>query len=420
MALNYLFIGFFFIAFVICCFKALLGDLEIFGRVMESSFDMAKTGFELSIGLTGVMTLWLGLMRVGEKGGVVGQLSKFIHPLFKRLLPDVPKDHPATGAMMMNFAANMLGLDNAATPLGLKAMKDLQDLNPNKETASNAQIMFLVLNTSGLTVIPISIMMYRAQLGSDTPTDVFLPILLATFCSTVAGLLVTSLVQKLHLWRYWEVWAYLGGASILVTTLVYSIYQLNSGESGVYASLIGNFILFGFIIWFITAGLIKKINVYEHFIEGAKEGFSVAIKIIPYLVGILVAIGVFRAAGGIDMLSDGTRYIVEMMGIRSEWVDALPTAYMKPLSGGGARAMMLETINNEIALAGDKVAGTNSLVSRMVSTLQGSTETTFYVLAVYFGSVGIKNTRHAVGCGLFADLVGIIAAILFTYLFFGN
>ena len=420
MALNYLFIAFFILSFILCCFKALMGDLEIFSHAMENSFDMAKTGFELSIGLTGIMTLWLGLMRIGEKGGVVNQLSKMISPLFSKLLPDVPKDHPATGAMMMNFAANMLGLDNAATPLGLKAMDHLQELNPKKDTASNAQIMFLVLNTSGLTLIPISIMMYRAELGASNPTDVFIPILLSTFCSTVAGLLVTSFVQKLQLWKHKVVWMYLGGASLLISLSLYFFTHLSAEKASIYPSLIGNFILFGIIVWFISMAWIKKVAVYEEFIIGAKEGFHVAIKIIPYLVGILVAIGLFRTAGGIELLSDATRWVVSHFDIRSEWVDALPTAYMKPLSGGGARAMMLETIHHQIELAGgDKTLGTDSLVSRMVSTLQGSTETTFYVLAVYFGSVGIKNTRHALSCGLIADFVGILAAIIFSYMFFG-
>lgn len=386
-----------------------MGNMGVMSDAMNATFDSAKTGFELSLGLTGVMTLWLGLMRVGEQGGVVEQLSKLVRPLFKHLMPGVPAGHKAQGSIMMNIAANMLGLDNAATPLGLKAMEDLQELNPDKERASNAQIMFLVLNTSGLTVIPISIMAFKTTLGSENPTDIFIPILLTTFCSTMAGLIAVAIVQQIKLHRQPIVWAYLGGASVLIASLVYGFARLDQATSSVYAGFLGNLMLFGIIIWFILAAVRRKVNVYESFIEGAKNGFNVAIKIIPYLVGILVAIGVFRASGAMNFIENGITWIVESLGLNSDFVPAIPTAIMKPLSGGGARGMMAEAMNHY---------GVDSFVGKVAATLQGSTETTFYVLAVYFGSVGVKNTRHALGCGLIADFTGIIAAILLSYLFF--
>lgn len=410
MALNYLFVGFFLIAFILCAVKALfLGEHEIFSDAIQSTFDMAKTGFELSLGLTGLMTLWLGLMKVGEDGGVIKVISRAINPLFSKLFPEVPKDHPAQGAIVMNVAMNMMGLDNAATPVGLKAMNQLQELNPKKDTASNAQIMFLVLNTSGLTIIPISIMLYRTQLGAANPTDVFLPILLATFFSTLAGIMAVSFVQKIKLYTQPVIWMYLIGSSLVIGSLIFGLNSLSQEKTGEISSFIGNFILFSIIIWFVSSAFFKKVNVYTSFIEGAKEGFTIAIKIIPYLVGILVAIGLFRTSGALDYLEMGFTWVFELFGANTDFTPSLSTAFMKPLSGSGARGMMLETLNHH---------GVDSFPGRVASVMQGSTETTFYVLAVYFGSVGVKNTRHAVGCGLFADLVGIIAAILLSYLFF--
>ncbi|MDN4164308.1 nucleoside recognition domain-containing protein [Cytophagales bacterium LB-30] len=409
MALNYIWIAFFIIAFVIGLIKWLFfGNWEIFTQLTQATFDMAKTGFEISLGLTGVLALWLGIMKIGEKGGAVYLLNRFTAPLFSKLFPEIPRNHPVFGPMMMNISANMLGLDNAATPLGLKAMEGLQELNPNKETASNAQIMFLVLNTSGLTIIPISIMVYRAQLGAVNPTDVFVPILLATFFSTMAGLLAVSFFQKINLFNK-VVFAYLGGLSALVAGIIYYFSTLSSEAIHRISSASANFILFGIIIGFIGLGLRKKINVYESFIEGAKEGFDVAIRIIPYLIGILVAIGVFRASGALDLMMQGTRWTVQAVGLDTQFVEALPTAFMKPLSGSGARGMMIETM---------KTHGADSFAGRLASIMQGSTETTFYVLAVYFGAVNIKKTRHALTCGLIADLVGLIAAIVMAYLFF--
>lgn len=410
MALNYLFVGFFLIAFILCAIKALfLGEHEIFSTAIQSTFDMAKIGFELSLGLTGIMTLWLGFMKVGEDGGVIKVISKAINPLFSRLFPDIPKNDSAHGAIVMNVAMNMMGLDNAATPVGLKAMNRLQELNPKKDTASNAQIMFLVLNTSGLTVIPISIMLYRTQLGAANPTDVFLPILLATFFSTLAGIMAVSFVQKIKLYTQPIIWMYLLGSSVLIGSLIFGLNSLSQEKTGDVSSFIGNFILFSIIIWFVSSAFFKKVNVYNSFIEGAKEGFSTAIKIIPYLVGILVAIGLFRTSGALSYLEMGFTWVFELFGANTDFTPSLSTAFMKPLSGSGARGMMLETLNHY---------GVDSFPGRVASVMQGSTETTFYVLAVYFGSVGVKNTRHAVGCGLFADLVGIIAAILLSYLFF--
>lgn len=410
MALNYIWIFFFVIAFVIALIRLVFfGDTEIFPAIMNSTFANAKTGFELSLGLTGVMTLWLGLMKVGEKGGMVQLLSKAVGPFFQKLFPEIPKNHPVNGSIMMNLAANMLGLDNAATPLGLKAMEQLQELNTKKDTASNAMIMFLVLNTSGLTLIPISVMVYRAQLGAANPSDIFLPILLSTFFSTLAGIIAVSIFQKINLFNR-TILAYLGGFSAFVAGIIYLFVRLPQSEVSVYSNVIANLILFSLIILFLLLAIKKKINVYDAFIEGAKEGFNIAIKIIPFLVAILVAIGVFRASGAMDYLVNGMGYFFAWMGVNTDFVAALPTAFMKPLSGSGARGLMIETM---------KTYGVDSFAGRLSATFQGATDTTFYILAVYFGSVSIKNTRYAVSAGLIADFAGILAAILMAYLFFG-
>ncbi len=410
MALNYIWIGFFLIAFVIALIKLIfLGDTEIFQKIVASTFDTAKTGFEISIGLTGVMTLWLGLMKIGEKGGAVSVLARLVSPFFNRLFPELPKNHPVIGSILMNFSANMLGLDNAATPLGLKAMKEMQDLNPQKDTASNAQIMFLVLNTSGLTIIPLNIMVYRAQMGAADPSDIFIPILIATFFSTFVGLIVTSIYQKINLLDK-VILAYLGALIASIAGLIWYFSTLTQAEISTISAVASNLILFSIMIGFIFLAFLRKVNVYEAFIEGAKEGFQTAITIIPYLVAMLVAIGVFRTSGAMDFLIDGIKLAVNGLGLNSDFVAGLPTALMKPLSGSGARGMMLDAM---------KQYGADSFVGRLVSVIQGSTETTFYILAVYFGSVSIRNTRYALVCGLLADLAGIIAAIWLTYLFFG-
>ncbi|MCK9205602.1 MAG: spore maturation protein [Salinivirgaceae bacterium] len=410
MVLNYIWIAFFLIAFVVALFKLLfLGDLTVFPSIIGSTFDMAKTGFELSLGLTGVMTLWLGLMRVGEKGGMVNLLARWLGPFFNKLFPEIPKNHPATGSIMMNLAANMLGLDNAATPMGLKAMNQLQEINPDKSRASNAMIMFLVLNTSGLTIIPVSIMVYRAQLGAADPSDIFIPILISTFFSTLAGIVAVSIYQRINLFNK-IILAYMGGISLVIAGIIYYFTTLPKNQVGTVSSLAGNFILFAIIISFIALAVRKRINVYETFIEGAKEGFQIAIKIIPFLVAILVAIGVFRASGAMDMLMDGIRSMVAWLGVQTNFVEALPTAFMKPLSGSGARGLMVDTMTTY---------GADSFAGRLACVFQGATDTTFYIIAVYFGSVGISKTRHAIACGLIADLAGVIAAILIAYLFFG-
>lgn len=410
MVLNYIWIAFFVVAFIVALVRLIVfQDYEVFPELVNSTFDYARIGFETSLGLTGVLTLWLGFMKIAEKGGMVSLMSKAIGPLFSRLFPSLPKNHPAYGSMMMNFAANMLGLDNAATPMGLKAMDEMQSVNPQKDRASDAQIMFLVLNTSGLTIIPISIMVYRAQLGAANPADIFLPILLATFFSTMAGLISVAIVQRIKLHDP-VVLAYLGGASALVGAMLWGLSRLDGDQLRTVSLLTANLMLFAFIIVFIVRALIKKINVYEAFIEGGKEGFGVAIKIIPYLIAILVGIGVFRASGAMDFLIDGIAWVIAQLGIDTRFVDALPTALMKPLSGSGARGMMIDTMN---------AFGADSFAGRLACIMQGSTETTFYVLALYFGSVGIKNTRYALPCGLLADLAGIIAAILIGYMFFG-
>lgn len=409
MALNYIWIGFFLLGFATALLKLIvLGDYGVFTAMLNATFDMAKTGFEISLGLTGVLTLWMGILKIGESGGVVNALAKIVGPFFQKLFPELPKEHPVHGTMIMNFSANMLGLDNAATPIGLKAMEQLQELNPVKSQASNAQIMFLVLNTSGLTLIPVSIMVYRAQAGAANPADVFIPILLATFFSTMAGLLITSIYQKINLFNR-VVIAWLGGLSVLIAGIMYLFTVLNSSQVGPASGLASAFIIFFIIAMFIIMAMKKKVNVYETFIEGAKDGFAVAIKIIPYLVAILVAIGVFRASGALSYIIEGLAFGISLCGLPTEFTPALPTAFMKPLSGSGARGMMVDAMTTY---------GPDSFVGRLACTLQGATDTTFYVLAVYFGSVSIKNTRHALVCGLLADLAGIIAAILIAYLFF--
>lgn len=409
MVLNYIWIAFFLTAFIVAVVRLIfLGDTEVFPAIINSTFDSSKTAFEISLGLTGVLSLWMGIMRIGEQGGVIGVFSRFLSPLFTKLFPEIPKGHPVTGSIFMNLAANMLGLDNAATPLGLKAMEGLQELNPKKDTASNPMIMFLVLNTSGLTLIPISIMVYRAQLGAAQPTDVFVPILLATFFSTLAGIIAVSLYQRINLLNR-TILLFLGGTSLVITGIIYFFSMLSRQQIDIYSTTTANVFLFVIIIGFIVAGMRKKINVYDAFVEGAKEGFTTAVRIIPYLVAILVAIGVFRASGCMDYLIEGIANLVSLCGINSDFVGALPTALMKPLSGSGARGLMVDAMNTY---------GADSFVGRLSCIFQGSTDTTFYILAVYFGSVGVVRTRHAVPCGLFADLAGIIAAILICYLFF--
>ncbi len=410
MVLNYIWISFFLIALVVGLARLIfLGDQEVFTAMVTSTFDMAQTGFEISLGLTGVLTLWLGLMKIGEVGGAIALLSKLARPFFRRLFPEVPADHPAHGSIMMNFAANMLGLDNAATPLGLKAMQELQEINPVKDTATNAQIMFLVLNTSGLTVIPISIMVYRAQAGAVNPSDVFLPILLATFINSLVGLIVVAAVQRINLLDK-VVLAYILGLTAMIAGTIWYFTGLPQERVQALSNLIANLTLFGVISSFIILGLVRRINVYEVFIEGAKEGFTVAIRIIPYLVAILVAIGVLRASGALDVIVSGLGSIFAAIGLDTSFVPALPTAIMKPLSGSGARGMMVDAMNTY---------GADSFVGRLAGVMQGTSDTTFYILALYFGSVGIRKTRHAVACGLLADLSGIIAAIFIAYIFFG-
>lgn len=410
MVLNYIWIFFFVTAFVVALYKLLIdGDTEIFGAMIKSTFDMSKTGFEISLGLTGVLTLWMGIMKIGERGGAVGVMSKIISPFFRRLFPGLPKDSPAHGSIMMNLAANMLGLDNAATPMGLKAMQQMQESNSQKDAASNAQIMFLVLNTSGLTIVPVSIMVYRAQLGAANPTDIFIPILIATYFSTMAGLLAVSLYQKINLFDK-VILAYLGGVSAIIGGVIWYFSSLDKEALTVASDLTSNIILFGIILSFIGMAAWRKINVYDAFIDGAKDGFGTAVKIIPYLIAILVGIGVFRASGAMDVLMSGIERMVVGLGFNADWVDALPTALMKPLSGSGARGMMIDTMTT---------FGADSFAGRLACTFQGAADTTFYIIAVYFGAVGIKNTRYAIPCGLIADLAGVIAAIVVAYLFFG-
>jgi spore maturation protein SpmA len=408
--LNIIWIAFFLIAFAVALFKLLvLGDQQVFSQLMEAMFELAKTGFEISLGLTGILALWLGVMKIGERSGFVELLTRGLTPLFRKLMPEIPAHHPALGSMVMNISANALGLDNAATPLGIKAMKELQTLNPFKDTASNAQILFLVINTSAVTLFPVTIFTYRAQMGAANPTDVFIPILLATYVSTFVGLITVATVQKINLLDR-VVLAYLGGFTLLVMGLLAYFASLSQEQMLVQSALISNVILFSLVAVFIAVAAIKKINAYDAFIDGAREGFETAIKIIPYLVAMLVAIGVFRASGALDLLFDGLRSLVLSLGLDDRFIDAMPTALMKPFSGSGARAMMVDTM---------QAHGADSFAGQLSSIVQGSTETTFYVLAVYFGAVGINNIRHAVGCGLAADFAGIIAAITIAYWFFG-
>jgi spore maturation protein SpmA len=408
--LDRIWTAFFLAAFVAAVFQSLvLGQTGVWADMVAATFELSKTAFEVALGLTGVMCLWLGIMKIGERGGAVDLLARLFSPLLRRLFPSIPKGHPATGAIVMNMAANMLGLDNAATPLGLKAMKELQELNPEPDTATNDQILFLVLNTSAVTVIPVAIFTYRATLGAADPTDVFLPLLIATTCSTLTGLVVTALVQRLRL-RDPVILAYVLGLLALVGGLVAYFSQLDREAMQAQSSLLSNFIIFTVIIAFMILAVRRRVSLYESFIDGAKEGFGVAIGIIPYLVAMLVAIGVLRASGTLDLLLDSVRWVVTGLGLDARWVDGLPTALVRPLSGSGARGLMIETM---------KTLGPDSFAGRLVSVIQGSTETTFYVLAVYFGSVGVRKTRHAVGCGLAADVAGILGAIFVTYLFFG-
>ena len=410
MVLNYIWVAFFVIAFVIAVVKLLVfGDTTVFPAIMDSTFSSAKTAFEISLGLTGVLSLWLGIMKIGERGGMVQALSRALSPVFTKLFPDIPKGDPAVGNIFMNIAANMLGLDNAATPLGLKAMARLQELNPRKDTATNPMIMFLVLNTSGLTIVPVSIMVYRAQMGAAQPTDVFIPILLATSVATLVGIIITALFQHINLLNRTMLLT-LGGACLIVAGIIWGFSQMAPDSMNKVSTTVANILLMTIICGFILAGVRKKVNVYDAFIEGAKDGFTTAVRIIPYLVAILVGIGVFRASGAMDMLIGGMRWCVELTGVNAQWVDAMPTALMKPLSGSGARGMMVDAMTTY---------GADSFVGRLSCVFQGSTDTTFYILAVYFGSVGIRYTRHAVSCGLLADLAGVISAIAICYLFFG-
>ncbi len=409
MTLNYIWLSFFLVSLVVGLVKLVGGDTAVFASMTQATFDSAKTGFEISLGLTGVLTLWLGLMKVGEEGGAIAVLARVVSPFFRRLFPEVPRDHPALGSIIMNFSANMLGLDNAATPLGLKAMNELQTLNPDKETATNAQIMFLVLNTSGLTLIPISIMVYRAQLGAANPADVFLPIMLTTYFATLSALIAVALVQRINLFDP-VLLAWLIGVTTVIGGLVYTFAGMDRDRVQEISNVVANVTLYGVISTFLIMALFKRVNAYEAFIEGAKEGFQVAIRIIPYLVALLVAIGVFRASGTLDLLLLGIGKIFAVFGIDDRIIPALPTALMKPLSGSGARGMMVDAMTTY---------GADSFVGRLASTFQGATDTTFYILALYFGSVGIRKTRHAIAVGLFADAVGVIAAIIIAYIFWG-
>lgn len=409
MALNYIWIAFFLIAFVVSLIRLIFfGNTEVFPELMNSTFDSAKTAFEISIGLTGVLSLWMGIMKIGEQGGLIRLFARLLSPVLTKIFPDIPNGHPVMGTMFMNISANLLGLDNAATPMGLKAMEELQEINPKKDTASNPMIMFLVLNTSGLTIVPVSVLVFRAQLGAAQPTDVFVPILLATFFSTIAGLVVTSLFQHINLFNK-TLLLFLGSLCVLVAGVIWGFSQMSSDTMNIVSTLFANILLFTIIVTFIVSGILKKINVYDAFIEGAKDGFQTAVKIIPYLIAILVGIAVFRASGAMDFLIDGIAWFVGLFGINTDFVAALPTALMKPLSGSGARGMMVDAMTN---------FGADSFVGRLSCVFQGSTDTTFYILAVYFGSVCIRKTRHAVLCGLTADLAGIIAAILISYMFF--
>lgn len=407
--LNYIWAGFFFIAFVVAVAKLLIGgDTGVFTSMLNATFDNAKTGFEIALYLTGVMTLWLGLMRIGEKAGVINLFSRAIYPFFKRLFPGIPRDHPATGSIIMNFSANLLGLDNAALPLGIKAMQELQDVNTDKEVASNAQIMFLVLNTSGLTIIPLSIILDRSVLHAGNPTDIFIPTLIATYCSSLTGMILVSIRQRINLFDR-VVLGYLITFTAIIAFAIYYFGSLTQAELETQSNFISAAIILSVIVFFITFGFIRKVPMFETFIDGAREGFQTTIKIIPYLVGILVAIGVFRASGTLDYFLDGFRWVVQSLGLNADFVDAMPVAFLKPLSGGAARSMMIDTINHY---------GPDSFAGRLASVMRGCTETTFYILAVYFGAVNIKRTRYALTYGLITDLVGIIAAIFIAYIFF--
>ncbi len=408
MVLNYIWIGFFLVAFVIATIQLCMGNTEVFPAIIDATFASSKTAFEISLGLTGTLALWMGVMKIGEKGGLVNALARALNPLFKRLFPEIPEGHPVFGHIFMNLGANMLGLDNAATPLGLKAMEGMQELNKEKDRATNAMIMFLVLNTSGLTIIPVSILVYRAQLGAAQPTDVFIPILIATTIATMAGIIITSLYQRINLLNR-AIMGTMLGLCLLVSGMVWVSTQLGKDQLSLYSTTIANVLLFGVIVAFILAGVRKRVNVYEAFIEGAKGGFETAVRIIPYLVAILVAIGVFRASGAMDVIIDGIERGFRLLGVNADFVPALPTALMKPLSGSGARGMMVDAMTTY---------GADSFVGRLSCIFQGATDTTFYILAVYFGSVGVRNTRHAVAAGLLTDLVGVIAAIGVAYLFF--
>jgi spore maturation protein SpmA len=410
MALNYIWIAFFIIGFIVALGQLIFaGNTQIFNDLVNAVFSNAKTGFEISLGLTGALTLWMGLLKVGEKGGVVNMLGRAMGPLFEKLFPGLPKGHPAYGSIMLNIAANMLNLDNAATPVGLKAMKEMQESNPTKERASDAQIMFLVLNAAGLTIIPVSVITYRMQLGAANPADIFIPILISTFCSLMTGLISVSIIQKINLFDK-VVMAYLGGLTAIIAGIIIYFTQLPKEQISIVSTFLANFILISIIVLFIVLAFIKKVNVYDAFIEGARDGFNIAIKIIPFLVAILVAIGIFRASGAMDFIIEGISGLFAWMGFDTRFTGALPVAFMKPLSGSGARGLMVDAMTSN---------GPDSFVGRLACTMQGTTDTTFYIIAVYFGSVGIKNTRYAIGCGLLADLVGFTAAILVAYLFFG-
>ncbi len=409
MALNYIWIGFFVIGFIVALGQLIFaGNTQIFNDLVNSVFANAKTGFEVSLGLTGALTLWMGLLKVGEKGGVIALMGRFIGPLFEKLFPGLPKGHPAYGSIMLNISANMLGLDNAATPVGLKAMKEMQEVNPKKDTASNAQIMFLVLNAAGLTILPISIIVYRTQLGAVNPADIFIPILISTFAASLTGMISVAIIQKINLFDK-VILAYLGGLSAIVVGIIIYFSHLPKEQISTISTLTANFLLMSVIILFIVLAFIKKVNVYDAFIEGAKEGFNTSIRIIPFLIAILVAIGVFRASGAMDFIITGITKFFAWMGVDTQFTGALPVALMKPLSGTGARGLMIDAM---------KIHGADSFIGRLSCTMQGTTDTTFYIIAVYFGSVGIKNTRYSIGCGLLADLVGFITAIFVAYLFF--
>lgn len=410
MVLNYIWIAFFLIAFVVALCKLVIGgDTEVFTQIINASFASAKTGFEISLGLTGILSLWLGIMKIGEKGGVIQSFARLAAPVFSKLFPGIPKDHPVTGSIFMNLSANLLGLDNAATPMGLKAMQQLQELNAEKDSASNPMIMFLCINASGLTLIPITIMMYRAQMGAANPSDIFLPIMLATFTSTLVAILAVCIKQRINILQR-NLLLFFGGLALFIGGLVWLFNSLEQEQVSLYSTLFANTLLFTIICGFIVSGIRKKINVYDTFIEGAKEGFKTAVTIIPYLIAVLVAIGIFRASGAMDFLIDGIRMGVSAAGLDTKFVEGLPTMLMKPLSGSGARGMMLDAMNTY---------GADSFVGRLSSIVQGSSDTTFYVVALYYGSVGIRNTRYTVQCSLLADLAGAIAAVAMTYLFFG-